>query len=267
MLWFFCSFLAFLCVFFKVNEAQCSYSSGGKSLDLTSIKGSQYSIVNSTQGATIFKYIYSPCQDGVTCTYKNGSSVKTMASQENNQQFFCSAYLASYTTKVVPTYEAIYNRWFFNFSNGAPAKPSCPVRYFYVYFYCNASSTTTVAVTAGEPKACTYTFSLSSCLACDGGCPGGSSSSSSSSLSGGWIFIIILIVVTFVYCVAGYIYNGYKNQKQWANFKENTPNYDFWTTVPQWTWAGCCVTKDFIVSLYDKVTNKSGNSSSSTTTE
>jgi len=262
MLCFFFIFFSFLCCFLKVNDAQCSFNVGGQTLNLNSIKGITYSYFNSSK----WQFFYSPCQDAVDCKLNNNSAYNVMASQYNYENKFCTSFLAWYQESNTPTWDDTHQRWIFKYSNGQVTKNTCPTRYFDIYFYCDPNAKSTFAVGAGETtsSSCIYTFSLNSSLACpwlvqDSG-------SSSSSLSGGWIFIIILIVVLFLYCVTGYVYNGYKNSKNWADFKTNTPNYEFWTTVPHWTWAGCCVTKEFLVGLFNKITNKSGGATSADTT-
>lgn len=244
------SFFAFICLFFTTN-GQCSWSDKGYSLDLSSIRGNMYSYINGT-----FTYYYSPCNDTIQCKLSNGTSFRVMADQYNPSKASCTSFLAKYDSTIPPSYDASTTSWIFKYANGQAAS-NCKVRYFTVTWQCDASQSTPKPTKAGESQSCYYYFTISSDKACVTG-GGSSTSSSSSSLSGGWIFIILLLVFTVVYCVAGYIYNGYKNpQNGWGNVRENTPNANFWAAVPKWTWAGCCVTKDFFVGLIQKATNKS----------
>jgi len=119
------------------------------------------------------------------------------------------------------------------------------------------------SASCSETITCNYAFTFYTSYACDSNTNGSASSTSTDGLSGGSIFLLILFLCLFVYCVAGYAYNTRKNQDGgWKDYKNNIPNLGFWCMVPQWTKAGCMVTKEYIMEKYQAYKNRSGNSSS-----
>jgi hypothetical protein len=93
--------------------------------------------------------------------------------------------------------------------------------------------------------------------ACKGG-PGGG-------LSGGSIFLIILLVVSFVYVVAGCIWNVKRNSKPFG--RESCPNAGFWGALPGHTKAGCAFTYTKLRSLCNGRSTSSAESSGYGTTD
>ena len=75
-----------------------------------------------------------------------------------------------------------------------------------------------------------------------------SDSELSNGLSTGWIVIIILFSVFMLYCIAGYVYNGKKNEN-WKHVSHNIPNYGLWKALPSLTITGCKVTYEFMMNL------------------
>jgi len=138
--------------------------------------------------------------------------------------------------------------------------------FFIASFVCDAQSTAKYStVTMSQPDSCSYKMNIRTKFAC---ATQTFSDSSSDGLSGGSVFLIILLVVLVVYCIGGYAYNAaYKNEenKHWSDYKTHTPHLNsFWCLVPKWTYAGCCVTKEWIsVNVIDKISSSSSSSSSS----
>jgi len=240
--------------FFLTAKAACSWTVDGVIFTLTSVQGVSYSYTDGT-----FVYFYSPCVNSVSCTLANGTKYDVMCDQYNPSRHICTAFLAEYDASVFPYFNVTDVSWNFNFDDGLTSS-TCPKRYLKITWRCGTSSK---AIKAGETSSCYYYFILETPLACNVTFPSGSSSSSSSSLSGGWVFIIILSVLIVVYCVGGYVFNGYKHPENgWGNVRENVPNLSFWSLVPKWTWAGCCVTKEFIIVLIDKARNRTSGTTS-----
>lgn len=84
--------------------------------------------------------------------------------------------------------------------------------------------------------------------------PTQSPSKNDNDLSVGWIFVICLVSVFVLYCVIGYIINGYK-YKSWGDVSKNIPNYSLWVTLPKASIAGCIVSFNCIKSKFSKKTN------------
>ena len=62
-----------------------------------------------------------------------------------------------------------------------------------------------------------------------------------------------MLSAIFVYCIAGYVWNVKRSEEQdWKDVKTNTPHLSFWCLIPKWTWAGCCVTKEWTVNKYQQ---------------
>jgi len=229
-------------LFCYVAFSQCSYSSGNYKMSLSSISGQTLTWSDSS-----FRYSWTPCANSLTC----GTSGTAMATQVNIANSNCNK-LAGWDASVPASYDATTSMWTIEFNNGATCN-NAP-RNLQLYLSCKDGGATTFTQVVNPSGTCEYDYYLSGSIFCPtggggGGGGGGSGSSDSDELSGGWVFIIILLVVTFVYCTAGFVYNKTKNNKDgsWAD-RSNIPNVNFWTSLPKWTWAGCCVTKEWISS-------------------
>eukprot|EP01084_Bolivina_argentea_P098231 176545_1 len=77
--------------------------------------------------------------------------------------------------------------------------------------------------------------------------PSPSSDSNSSSFTFGWLFIIILVSSFVLYCIIGYIINGYKHNKNWRKVANNIPNYSFWKSFPKLIIVGCKVSYEWLL--------------------
>ena len=99
---------------------------------------------------------------------------------------------------------------------------------------------------------CTYEYLLQSKWACPGQVY--VEPDSSNALSGGSIFLIILVSLLFAYFVVGWFICAYMNRKDrgYGDVIGNIPHVTFWSKLPSLVFAGCCFTKDFVVSFVSK---------------
>ena len=49
-----------------------------------------------------------------------------------------------------------------------------------------------------------------------------------------------------LYCVFGCIWNRVRNPDN--KFSQNIPNVEFWCLLPKYTWTGCIITKEKLLS-------------------
>ena len=92
---------------------------------------------------------------------------------------------------------------------------------------------------------CDYWFTVYTKLAC----LNQSGNDGSDELSTGSIILIVVFVGITVYCVGGFIFNGWRNPKEeakWTDFSYNIPNLPFWKLLLQLVIAGCAETTDWI---------------------
>jgi hypothetical protein len=212
---------------------------------MSSISQTQFTYGTGTPSSTNFFYYWTPCRDKSSCTAGTGSG--TALQQGGN----CNL-LAIWDSSVPAVYDGS-SKWTITYNNGG----SCNGASRKTVLTLNCGTSQTPTFTASNPSTnggCEYDYTLTGSVFCAVAGGSGSGSSSSSGLSGGWVFIIILLVVMFLYCSIGYIYNKAKvhPESSWGDFKTNTPHLGFWCNIPKWTWAGCCVTKEFIQSKIAK---------------
>eukprot|EP01084_Bolivina_argentea_P174340 302008_1 len=67
----------------------------------------------------------------------------------------------------------------------------------------------------------------------------------STGMSGGSVFLLTLFIILIVYCIGGYVFNGYKS-KEWGNVKGNIPQYEYWKYVPVLTVTGCKISYEYV---------------------
>jgi len=233
---------------FGVHSQSCTYTSNGNTLTMSNIP-----VLSWTDTATSFTYSWTPCTNGYSC----GTNGNIMAGQLNTKNGNCNK-LAVWDSTVKGTYTATNKTWTITFNNGAACGTNNAPRITILYLKCGTGSNQLTSVT-NPSGACTYDYyALGSgfCGSSGGttGSPnGGGSSGGKGGLSGGWVFIIILLVVIFLYCTIGLIYNKKKvnPDSSWGDVN-NVPNIGFWRSLPKWTWAGCCVTKDWIASKMNR---------------
>ena len=74
----------------------------------------------------------------------------------------------------------------------------------------------------------------------------------------GLALLILSLVGVVCYCVIGWWINGYRKGGKYGmdEFNDNVPHKDFWMIFPSLVWAGCAVTRDFMIRMFDKVINK-----------
>ena len=135
----------------------------------------------------------------------------------------------------------LYN---FEYTNGATGSGCDNGRHTQIKFICDENAKPYDGVECGESAqiygVCNYWILIHSHLACNG-----ASTSSDAGLSTGSILLIVACSVFVMYCVAGYMMNGFKSD----NFKDcrnNTPHYSFWTKLPFLVVAGCKVSYEFV---------------------
>jgi len=242
-MFFYLELLFSLSLLATVVLSQCTYTDNGLQINLNDISGNTFYYYDVT---TKFNYTWTPCQNKFFC----GTS-SVMAAQKNTQNGNCNA-LGSWDSTVGGSYDASAEQWTITYNNGAICTSTNLPRELQLMLTCTQTATVITGVT-NPSGTCTYDYTISGSIFCPN--PVSSGGGGSSGLSGGWVFIIILLVVTFVYCTAGFVYN--KTQKNpsstWTDLKTNIPQYGFWSSLPKWTWAGCCVTKEWIAS---KIGNK-----------
>jgi len=218
-------------------------------LDLTGLSNK---IIVGTDGTYI--YNYTTCRNDVKCSNFGVSSM--VAQMTINDHSICNTYLATYSAMDLPSYDGF--EWTFKLSSGQTSSGCLTGRKLNIYFVCNDESNPFANVRVTTTQSCTYAMSIDTCLACGkSACVISLPDDSDNGLSGGWVFIIILLVGAFLYFAIGYAYLSYKNPNSYKDFKNNIPNKTFWILLPKYTFAGCVVTKEFIINTYNKYSNKS----------
>ena len=173
--------------------SKCEWlTSNGYSLDLSELYGST---VEYTDPLTKMKYIYTPCNDGVTCE-QNNTNAEYMAIQENINGF-CVAYLAKFhgtfcykhfkiylfnsyiftiyvlfththnTEYITPVYSTNDESFTFEYFNGEKSGICDKNREFIIEWKCSDDKESLYKVlSATEVVSCIYLMEIESYLAC-----------------------------------------------------------------------------------------------------
>ena len=115
-----------------------------------------------------------------------------------------------------------------------------------------------------ENEKCRYEWDVYTKYACVSSSGSGSSSGDDGEVSPGTILIIVVICAIVLYCIAGYIWNVKRSEDgDWKDVKSHTPHlFSFWCLIPKWTWAGCCVSKEWAVNKYQSYRGGGGGGDS-----
>merc|ERR1719499_1133357 len=251
-------------------SGQCSYSLNGKTYDLSAIGGQDYAATNT--GYDGYDYKISFCGNYCSCT-KNYYPQQVMV--EQNDDTGCVANLADWDSNVQPTtldpnFQA--DGLSFTFTNGE----SCAggTRTIQINFVCD--SQLQGLIQGQETIMCQYSFEFHTSAACAGSgppgpvpvptlypsptpapFPGGPTASptqpapsKAGGLGGGDLFLVLLFCGFGLYCFGGVAYNMYSKK---TSVRESIPQSGFWcAALPNYTKAGCLVTKEKITGLCAK---------------
>merc|ERR1719411_999197 len=205
-------------------------------------------------------YTYTPCRNGAgECSTDSGTNTAMCRQTLSTDDTVCVV-IANVDSSVVPSFNTDSNpngTWEFQFNNGDECN-SVP-RSFNVYLDCDLEAGDYQITEAGESSQCTYGFRIRTKWACPFQKPpyGGESDG----ISAGTVFCIILASVVFAYFVFGWCLCAVLNRKDrgFGDVTGNIPHVTFWTKLPALTFAGCCFTKDFVLALFNKDGNETGN--------
>eukprot|EP00484_Ammonia_sp_Unknown_P017113 CAMPEP_0197026742 /NCGR_PEP_ID=MMETSP1384-20130603/6769_1 /TAXON_ID=29189 /ORGANISM="Ammonia sp." /LENGTH=266 /DNA_ID=CAMNT_0042455463 /DNA_START=90 /DNA_END=890 /DNA_ORIENTATION=+ len=247
------SLLVLICVLSAVH-GQCKWDviliGAHHTLDLTCAEGKELT----TQDTSGHSYQFTLCANSASC---NGEDV--MVSQSGEAGCFI---LGRWDTDVEPEWSSASGGSFtFKYQNG---DTDCgnPARTWAPTFVCQEGTEWEVGTVNEVTGSCFYTTTIYTKYACDGNTEcshsggGGDSGSDSAEtgLSGGWIFIIILLGALFLYFVVGYIVMATTVNKQggFGDFANNIPNKAIWVACPSLVIAGCMVSKEAIMNVFNK---------------
>jgi len=209
----------------------CSVTVGDQTYDLSSLEtagdNGVVSVTSPSAEGGQYTYKASFCSDRIACgSYIYGNLVRSKSS-------VCEGVYGKWSTAVNTKTDNGYQAKF-------TSTQYCTDDFSSLYkstfnFLCDKGAGTLGTVSAEQvgSNTCEYSVNVYTDLVCAGSTPvhtGGSGGG----LSGGSIFLILLVVIVFVYIVAGFGWNYYKEKTV------RSPHGQFWCSkLPYWTKTGC----------------------------
>jgi len=231
-----------------VNGQECSWFLPGASgpFVLTEARGYHAMCFDTSGGQPGTSYTITPCGNYAQCEPGN----LVMGTLFDRNSGTCTATTALWDNGATAPVYSVQNGkrvWSFRYTNGNSGV--CPEYVMNVNWVCEpqmqppfgpASSNVCYA---NSP--CESTMDIPTPYACVTG-PLVDDELGSTGMKNGWWFTISLIIILILYCGIGYYINGKRNENM-KDCMNNVPHLkEFWCMLPRWTWAGCCVTKEFI---------------------
>eukprot|EP01083_Nonionella_stella_P163638 539240_1 len=150
----------------------CEFKSGifgGPTLNLSSIRGSIFSLTQQDRNGNPYTYEFSPCANSITCySSTSGYSKQVMADiRDSGKQ--CAKYLAVWSGDAQPFYDrTIFGQdyWDFFWMDGEECSTGGPLEVLNVRYYCNPSIATLNITKAYENGPCQFRIEIDTNLAC-----------------------------------------------------------------------------------------------------
>eukprot|EP01084_Bolivina_argentea_P164879 286575_1 len=186
---------------------------------------------------------YTSCRNGLVC-----QELPAMTVAYNIPNNACIAATSKWDNGIIqPETNSTYTKFTFNYTNGMNGSGCSNGRNTEIIFKCDANDSVPYindkTICGEKPQqngVCLYWIVIYTQFAC-----GNTSNQSkiSNDISLGSIFILIFVVCFVMYCIVGYIMNGFKSHGKYDTFcsEKNIPNYNFWKSFPQLVYNGCLV--------------------------
>eukprot|EP01084_Bolivina_argentea_P226019 381855_1 len=192
---------------------------------------------------------YTPCKNHLTCegSEEDGEYMVVQYNTGNNR---CAVHTAEWDNGVTQPIETKNDtlreyEYRFEYENGLVGAGCANGRHTFITFICDLNAKPFEEVTCGEWSqdngVCRYWIEIHTHLACDNR----PLTNVMNSISTGTLLIIVFIVVFILYCITGYMMNGFKSDT-FQDCKNNTPHYTFWIHLPMLVKMGCIVTFECI---------------------
>ena len=202
-----------------------------------------------------YTLLYTPCSNGVYCDkYDNPNMMALQAQTGNLPDVVCTGGISEWDDgQTHPKHEKNENNEdviIFEYPLLPPdntGHDSCySGRIGTFTFICDTNATSYQTVEFHQPA---INEGLCECFATIRSihaCPSVSSNTNNDSLSLGSICLIAFVGCILMYCIGGYLINGYK-RKEWKDFKTNLPQFStFWVYLPVLVKTGCTVSKEYL---------------------
>lgn len=220
------------------DQCSCKWSDTGKIVSLWGIDdpNSVKFKDKAFQGPSDYQLDYSPCTlftEGKTC-------IDCLSCQHNTDK---SVYYSAGTRKGFST---IFDGSNLNFLYAGDPTVDRYIRYTNIKLICDPKAlepqmSQPIEKKAPDQKSSTFSFTLTSKCACDGGCK--QSSKKDHNVSVGTILVVLFFVLLLVYFVGGFLFLKFYKHNEGT---ETIPQYEFWKDLPAKIKDGFIFTKDKI---------------------
>jgi len=153
------------------NE-ECEFKSGllgGPLLNLSSVKGQEFSLRQTNGAGHAYTYDFTPCANGITCDSAQSAHSAQVMADVRDEGGQCAKFLGVWSGDSQPFYDrTVFGQdyWDFFWMNGEECGAGGPLEVLNVRYYCNPQVPTLNITRAYENGPCQFRIDIDSNLAC-----------------------------------------------------------------------------------------------------